>query len=275
MIYRFGEYCLDAALYELRAGGNRVAIEPQVFSLLQYLIENRDRVVSKDDMIGAVWGGRAISESTLSSRIFAMRRAIGDTGQTQALIRTVPRRGLRFIGKVVLEEKKPPTANEPAPPNAEILSSGEASADAAIPAIPAGPIRNSATVLPTLAVLPFKNASADLDEYFCDGLTEDIISNLTHFSEIRVIASGSSFQFKERALSLADIAGKLNADYIVDGSVRCDKTRLRIAVQLVDATTGVSIWADRYDREMEDIFAVQDAVTHMVVASLGVKMQDA
>ena len=129
--------------------------------------------------------------------------------------------------------------------------------------------------MPTLAVLPFKNASADLDEYFCDGLTEDIISNLTHFSEIRVIASGSSFQFKERALSLADIAGKLNADYIVDGSVRCDKTRLRIAVQLVDATTGVSIWADRYDREMEDIFAVQDAVTHMVVASLGVKMQDA
>jgi DNA-binding winged helix-turn-helix (wHTH) protein len=100
MQYRFCDYMLDVARRELRHGGEPVALEPQVFDLLAYLIQNRDRVVTKDDLLGAVWGGRVVSESTLTSRINAARRAIGDTGQTQRLIRTSVRKGIRFVADV-------------------------------------------------------------------------------------------------------------------------------------------------------------------------------
>lgn len=264
---KFGLYTVDRAVFELRCDGVGVAIEPQVFNLLLHLIDHRDQVVSKEQLITALWGGRAISDTTLSSRVFALRRAVGDTGEAQAVIQTVPRRGFRFVATLSEREDcavadiAEPSANEPLAPR---------------PVVPAEtkPIHRP-TEQPTLMVLPFKNASAGLDEYFCDGLTEDIVSNLTHFSDLRVIAAGSSFQFKNRAQSLREIAARLQAGYIVDGSVRRDGKRLRIAVQLMDANTGVSLWADRYDREMADIFAVQDAVTHMIVASLGIKVQNA
>jgi TolB-like protein len=278
VIYRFGEYCLDSALFELRRNGERVDIEPQVFSLLLHLIRNRDQVVSKDDLIDAVWQGRAISDTTLSSRIFALRKALGDTGDRQTVIKTVPRRGYRFVGDVTAHKINSFTAGQ-----YENGSQARASPDSDTTVSDVAPVNTSGamamnatppTVLPTLAVLPFRSSSEGLGEYFCEGLTEDIISNLTHFSELQVIASGSSFQFKDRTITLTQIARELHADYMVDGSVRRDGNRLRIAVQLIDGTTGVSLWADRYDREMEDVFAVQDTVTHMIVASLGVKMQN-
>ena len=263
MIYRFGDYALDTAIYELSRSGERVAIEPQVFNVLQHLVRNRDQVVSKDELIGAVWNGRAISDTTLSSRIFAARRAVGDTGEAQAVIRTVPRRGFRFVGEVSCGDEDT-SRTDPAPG----ISPGNHTSATALDKRPA-------TAMPTLAVLPFKNLSAGFDEYFSDGLTEDIIANLSYFRELRVIASSSSFQFKTRALTSIQLAAELNADYIIDGSVRRAGGELRISVQLVDATTGVSLWADQYDRKMEDIFAVQDEVTRMIAASLGVKLQDA
>ena len=248
MIYRFGTFELDSSTFELRKSGVLTAVEPQVFNLLLFFINNLDRVVSRDEMIDAVWDGRIVSDATLTSRVFALRRVLGDTGEAQETIQTVRGRGFRFLADVTSD--------------AETLDGEPAKT-------------NQATTIPTLAVLPFKIASDGLDEYFCDGLTEDIISNLTHFSELRVIASGSSFQFKDRVLPLSDIAAKLRAGYIVDGSVRRAGDNLRVTVQLIDASTGVSLWADQYDRKMEDIFSVQDEVTHKVVAALGVKMQNA
>ena len=272
MIYQFGEFALDSALFELRRANEPVAIEPQVFSVLLHLIENRDHVVSKDALINAVWDGRAVSDTTLTSRVFALRRTLGDTGDTQSMIRTVARRGFRFVADIE-------DATD-APTESQGTASGCADDPAGVNKKPgdqvllAAPFDNlSATAKPMLVVLPFKNSSPELDQYFCDGLTEDIISNLTHFSEIRVIASGTSFRFQNREISFADIAAEVGADYIVDGSVRQDGDRLRIAVQLAEARSGVSLWADRYDRQAQDIFVVQDAVTHMIVASLGVKMQ--
>ena len=276
MIYRFGAFAIDPSIYELRQNGKPLSIEPQVFNVLLHLLLNRDRIVSREALIDAVWDGRSVSDTTLSSRIFAARRAVGDTGDAQKVIRTISRRGFRFVADVTSEgEDQPsraagegdlrvlaPDAVSPAP---------DAAGDGQVPALPAD--TRQAAVMPVLAVLPFKIASAGLDEYFCDGLTEDIISNLTHFSELRVIASASSFHFKSRDVPLADIAERLGADYIVDGSVRRDGHQLRVAVQLIEAATGVSLWADRYDRPMGDIFAVQDAVTHMIAASLGVRMQ--
>lgn len=279
MIYRFGDYALDTSIYELHRSGERVAIEPQVFNLLQHLIRNRDQVVSKDDLIGAVWDGRAVSDTTLSSRIFAARKAVGDTGEAQAVIRTVPRRGFRFIGDVSSEDEELlPTGPADGEDPEKEPDDREAHAGSILPGshtLAAAVDKHPATMTPTLAVLPLKNLSAGLDEYFSDGLTEDIIANLSYFSELRVIASSSSFQFKTRAITLIELATELNADYIVDGSVRRAGGRLRITVQLIDAASGVSLWADQYDREMEDIFAVQDEVTHMIAASLGVKTQDA
>ena len=279
MIYRFGDYTLDVSVFELRRCGEPVSIEPQVFSTLEFLIRNRDRVVSRDDLIAAVWDGRSVSDTTLSSRIFAARRALGDTGKTKSLIVTVPRRGFRFVGDITSADSE---ADPVAPPDGLQTDTGAANLAAPEPAAAIGPRSSgsaantySGTVMPTLAVLPFRNLSPVLDEYFCDGLTEDIISNLTHFSELRVIASSSSFQFKKDTIILAELARELKAQYIVQGSVRSDGARLRVSVQLIEAATGVSIWADRYDREMAEIFSVQDAVTHMIAASLGAKLQDA
>lgn len=263
MIYRFGAYELDTTMFELRCGGAPVAIEPQVFNVLAHLVEHRDRIVSREDLISAIWGGRAVSDTTLSSRIFALRRAVGDTGDAQEVIRTIPRRGFRFIADL---------NPDPAPDGGNAIN-GEDRSDhtSAVPAAPSEP--HQATTMPILTVLPFKIASEGLDRYFCDGLTEDVISNLTQFRELRVIASGSSFHFRDRELPLPEIAKTLGADYVVDGSVRREGDRLRVAVHLVEAATGLTLWADRYDRELEDIFALQDAMTHMIAASLGVRMQ--
>jgi TolB-like protein len=263
MIYRFGSYTLDTAVYELRCDGAPVAIEPQVFSLLHHLIAHRDEVVSKDDLIDAVWDGRIVSDATLSSRISAARRAIGDTGEAQALIRTAPRRGFRFVGDVAAAEETDTAA-------AAIQDPGDPG-DSSAAADP--PPRSPET--PTLAVLPFDNLSAEVDEYFADGLTEDIITNLARFRELQVIARTSTFQFKGRAANLAQIAAELGAGYVVEGSVRRAGGRVRITAQLIDAASGVHLWADHYDREMEDIFAVQDEVTRTIAATLGVKLQDA
>ena len=174
MIYQFGSFHLDSEMFELRKNNKPVAMEPQVFNLLLYLIHNRDRIASRDDLIAAVWQGRAVSDTTLSSGIFALRRAVGDSGETQNVIRTVQRRGFRFVAEIKCDS------------DATIRLSGEAfdgssEPDPTVIEIPKSmtqPVakKNTATVMPTLVVLPFKIASAGLDDYFCDGLTEDVIA---------------------------------------------------------------------------------------------------
>ena len=271
MIYKFGAYDLDPQMFELRRHGKPVPIEPQVFNVLLHLIEKREQTVSRDALIDAVWQGRVVSDTTLSSRIFALRKAVGDTGEAQNVIRTVPRRGFRFVAKVHCDGDELPSRDADGD-MADVAKRQEIRAAEPRPAAAAS--SGPATFMPTLVVLPFRIASEGLDEYFCDGLTEDVIANLTHFRELRVIASASSFHFRQRDVPLAEIAAKLGAGYIVDGSVLRAGDRLRVAVQLIEAASGVSLWADRYDRQLEDIFAVQDAITHMIVASLGVRMQD-
>ncbi len=269
MIYVFGECELDTELYELRRNGRRCKVGPQVFDLLHFLVRSADRVVSRDEVVADIWDGRIVTEATISTCLKAARQAIGDDGKTQRFIRTVHGRGFRFIGEVSAE-------------GAERTANGDGdAADLSLVRSETGDSRETEPVpppavpdKPVLAVLPFDNLSADVDEYFADGLTEDIITNLSRFRELLVIARTSTFQFKGQAINLTEFGTKLNAGYIVEGSVRRAGGRVRITAQLIEAASGVHLWADHYDRDMEDIFAIQDEVTCTIAARLGVRMQD-
>ena len=250
MRLQFANHTLDVDRRELHCGSTPVPVEPQVFDLLWFLLENRDRVVSKDDLINAVWGGRIVSESTLTSRITAARKAIGDTGSDQKLIRTIARKGFRFVAAV---DEMAAVDVEPASGN------GRASA-----------LLSSATIdRPAIAVLPFVNMSGDPEqEYFSDGISEDINTALSRLRWFLVIARTSSFIYKNRPAHLKQVAAELGVRYVVEGSVRRGGDRVRITVQLSDVATGSHIWAERYDRELADVFAVQDEITQAIVATI-------
>ena len=248
MQFFFAGHILDKDRRELRRDGETVAVEPQVFDLLVYLVENRKRVVSKDDLIASVWGGRIVSDSSLTSRINAVRKAIGDSGEEQRLIRTVARKGLRFIGAVQAVQD---SALSPG------LAQEQPSAALPLPDRPA------------IAVLPFVNMTSDPDqEYFSDGITEDIITALSKLRWFFVIARNSSFIYKGRFVHLKQIAGELGVRYVLEGSVRKGGDRVRITAQLNDVASGGHIWAERYDRGLADVFAVQDEITEAIVAAI-------
>jgi TolB-like protein len=251
VIYTFGPYKLDVDRLEFRHADEPVAVEPQVFSLLVCLIENRERVVGKDELIERVWNNRIVSDATMASRINAARHAVGDSGKDQNVIRTIPRRGFRFVAEV--SESAPPrkTAGDPSPTRATSIS-GHLLADK-----------------PTLAVLPFRNMSEDPgQDYFADGVTEDLITALSSIRWLLVIARNSSFSYKGHAPEAGEVASDLGVRYVLQGSVRKAADRIRISAQLIDSSTGTHVWADRYDRELGDIFALQDEMAETIVGAI-------
>jgi TolB-like protein/class 3 adenylate cyclase len=425
--YLFAGHTLDADRRELRRGPDSVAVEPQVFDLLIYLVENRDRVVSKDDLIGSVWGGRIVSDSTLTSRVNAARKAIGDSGEDQKLIRTIARKGLRFVGEVrtrsirdeavqarkiaailvadvagysrlagadedrilarlrtlrsdlidptiavhhgrvvkrtgdglVVEFRSVVDAvrcaieiqsdmverNAGVAPDKRIefrvgihlgdvveetdgdlmgdgvniaarlegicspgrvclsgaayeqvrdrvretfIDLGEkalknigrpvrayeaplerGAAAQAGPEVAEKPPRFSLPDKPAIAVLPFTNMSGEPEqEYFSDGISEDIITALSKLRWFFVIARNSSFTYKGKAVHMKQVAEELGVGYVLEGSVRKGGDRVRITAQLNEAATGSHIWAERYDRALADVFAVQDEITEAIVAAI-------
>ena len=260
--FRFGDFEIDAARQELRQAGAPVHIEPQVFDLLVYLVQHRDRIVSKDELIETIWHGRVISEAALSSRISAARRALGDNGNDQTLIRTLHKRGFRFVGEV--EEGSAPVAVAAGP---SPLPQPAAAHDAVklVPSAELLPLPDK----PSIAVLPFQNMSHDPEqEYFADGLTEDIITGLSRQRWFFVIARNSSFTYKGAAVDVRDVATQLGVRYVLEGSVRKAANRVRVTGQLIDASNGNHLWAEKYDRELADIFALQDDITNRVIGSV-------
>jgi len=238
--FLFSGYTLDTDQRALLRGVERIEVEPQVLDLLIHLLQNRDRVVSKEDLIASVWGGRIVSDGTVISRTYAARKAIGDTGQDQKLIRTVPRKGLRFVGDVRTQA----TGTE------DVIGA-------------------SAPDRPNIAVLPFANMSGDPEqEYFSDGISEDIISALSKLRWFQVIARNSSFIYKDKPVHLKQVGEELGVSYVLEGSVRKADDRVRITAQLNDVSTGSHIWAERYDRNVADVFSVQDEITEAIVASI-------
>src|SRR5215831_7877958 len=244
VLFLFNNYSLDCERRELRVGSTAITIEPQVFDILVYLIENRDRVVSKDDLIGSVWGGRIVAESTLTSRINAVRKALGDSGEKQDFVRTFARRGFRFVAPVQVKSDGAQAFPEDHGPL---------------------PIPQK----PSIAVLPFSNMSGDPEhDSFVDGITEEIITALSRVRWFFVIARGSAFAYKRKDIDPSEIAHELGVRYVLTGSVRCADDRVRVSAQLIDGKSRGNVWARSYDRALSDIFSVQDDITQTIVGAI-------
>jgi adenylate cyclase len=355
--FSFGNHRLDVDRRELWRGAEQIALEPQVFDLLVYLVRNRDRVVSKDDLLAAVWGRGIVSESTLTSRISAVRKAVGDSGEAQRLIRTVPRKGLRFVGVVQEGQKaaaRPEALTEPDGISASRVvrdeirdtllypseDTGEQSvknvarpvavhaldpkgiadlppagmpiamprrrrrAVAAIVAAAAAVLiiaelawwlwpatRSSPTppaaiaaaatstaqpvVAPRLSivVLPFANLSDDRDQqYFADGITEDLTTDLSRIGHMFVISHSTAFTYKDKPVNAKQIGRELGVRYVLEGSVRRSGNQVRMNAQLVDATTDAHLWAERFDRDTGDLFVLQNEITSRIAVALNLEL---
>jgi TolB-like protein len=259
--FTFEDYVLDPERRELTRGAKPVAIGPQVFDLLLHLVRNREHVVSKDELLDGVWDGRIVSESTLTSHINAVRKALADNGQEQRLIRTVARKGFRFVGDVgEIETPDSLFAARTAP-----RSSSRTPADAL-------PLPDK----PSIAALPFVNLSGDAEqEYFTDGVVEDIISALSRIRWLFVIARNSSFTYKGRAVDVKQVGRELGVRYVLEGSVRKAANRVRITGQLVDAASGGHLWAQRYEGTLDDIFDLQDRISESVVGAIAPQLERA
>jgi len=254
MLYRFEQYELDIDRNEFRANGDLCGLEPQVFDLLRHLIENRDRVVSRDELIKVIWHGRIVSESTIDTRLHAVRKSVGDDGQRQLRIKTVLRRGYRFVADV------------------EIVSRQSELVDAKI--ADSQSISTVSADKPSIAVMPFDNLSDDPGQgYFADGIAEDIITALSRFHSFFVIARNSTIAYKGATVNVAQVGKELGVRYVVEGSVRKAGNRVRITAQLIEAASGNHIWAERYDRDLTDIFDIQDEITETIVGRIDIELR--
>ena len=274
MRYLFEHCSLDTDRRELRCGADLVPIEPQVFDLLEYLVRNRERVVSRDDLLAKIWQGRIVSDSALTTRVNAARSAVGDNGDEQRLIKTLPRKGIRFVG-AVREDGTLPAAG------ATMSAAFAQPVGSPVAPTPSVHVENIATApsfgipdRPSIAVLPFTNMSGDPEQdYFADGMAEEILTALSRCKGLFVIARNSSFTYKGRPVDVRQVGRELGVRYVLEGSVRRSINRLRFTAQLIDTTSGAHIWADRFDGDITDVFELQDRFTESIVAAIEPNLQ--
>jgi TolB-like protein/DNA-binding winged helix-turn-helix (wHTH) protein len=294
--FRFGDYALDTDTRELKRGPELIYLAPKVFDLLAYLVQNRERVATRDDLLKFVWSGRIVSDSTLTSHINAVRKAIGDSGGEQQLVRTVPRKGFRFVAEVVEQHSvdlhsstrlaiaSPLDKKGNSSPTGRSENAAGQNESNSIPArdgrssaeLERSTLSSTGSAKPSIAVLPFHNLTGDPEqEYFADGVVEEIIIALSRNPWLIVMARNSSFTYKGHATDLKQVAQELSVRYILEGSVRRASNRVRIAGQLIDTSTGAHIWADRFDGTLDDIFDLQDQITASVVGAMSPKLERA
>lgn len=249
MLYKFDLYTLDPHRCELRLGADRLELEPQVFTLLCYLVQERARIVTRDDLIAAVWNGRFVSDSTINSRISAVRKIIDDRGTSECKIRSFPRRGYRFVARVETEV--------------------QASDDL-------GSLVTPINLRSSIVVLPFTNLSREADQDdFIDGLVDDITTALTQFRQLIVVPRSLCVSYKGRTADVTQITRELNVRYALEGTLRKDGKRIRINIQLVDSRTGANLWARRFEGDQKNGFEFQDGLTASVVGEVVSKLEQA
>ena len=234
---RFGCFEVQPEARQLLVNGVPAKLGARAFDILSVLIEHRDRVVSKGELLDLVWPGLVVEENNLQVHISALRKVLG----AQAVV-TIPGRGYRFIAPLGTEESLPEVASALAVPRNESSS---------------------------IAVLPFLNMGADPEkDYFADGITEDIITELSRWRSLAVTSRNSTFRFKGKSVDVQRVGRELGVRFLVEGSVRRMGDRIRVTAQLIDAETGKHVWGERFDRPMADLFAVQDEVVHTIVGTL-------
>jgi len=285
---------IDPVAGSLQREGAEVRLEPKVMTVLLVLVEHAGEIVSREELEKLAWPGVVVGYDALASSIIKLRKALGDDSRQPRFIETVPKRGYRLIASIRegLEGEGP--ENQPhSEPIVEVRASFKPLyAVIGLGIILAvfianflwfsvdnkGGIKQEIPVtqgLPTIAVLPFSNLRDDPDsDYLSDGITEDLIIDLSRYSGLRVIAKRSSFAYKTQTVNLQTLAKKLGARYVVEGSVRHDRGRVRITVQLVDSQSGLNLWADRYDRVIDDLLDVQDEVRQKIIKTLSVALTE-
>lgn len=240
-IYEFDDYRLDANERVLLRRGEPVPLTPRVFDTLLYLVRHSGKMLEKDELMRKIWPDAVVEENNLNQNISTLRRTLGESRGQNRFIVTVPGRGYRFAPQVI-----------------EHTPTGETF---------------DAKALQTIAVLPFVNISADPENaYFCEGLAEELLNALARIEGIKVAGRTSAFVLGGKNTSINEIAAALSVKSILQGSVRRSGNRLRITAQLVNASDGFQLWSERYDREMRDIFDVQDEITLAVIDALKVQL---
>lgn len=244
MVWTFGEFRLDPVRFELASGGRPVALEPQVLSLLIHLARNSQRMVSKDEIVSAVWNGGIVSDASIASRIRSARQAVGDDGERQAVIRTVHGRGYRFVAEL-----------------------HETEAHAAAAASPGLPIFAQELTRPSIAVLPFRPLSLPPDlAVLSDALPHEIIQALSRLRWLAVIARGSSFRFREADMDLVGTA--LGARYVLSGLIEAHGGQLSVILELVDVGHSEVIWGDRLSAPLDGIEDLRQRIVSRLIAAL-------
>ena len=250
MIHCFQDFELDTERFELRKNGVVVAVEPQVFALLRFLIENRNRMVTKDEIVAAVWSGRIVSDSAIASRVKSARQAIGDDGRTQAIIRTVHGLGFSFVAGVATRT------------SVSFSASRETTGDE--------PRRNSR---PSIAVLPFRLIGAGEPGFpITEALPHDLITELSRLHWLFVIARGSSFLFRGADAKLEEVRSKLNVRYCLTGLVEMSGKTMSISVELSDTQDQGVVWSERFRADVSAVHEIRDQIVNAVTSAVEVRI---
>jgi adenylate cyclase len=249
--FEFGEFRFDSRRKALTRNGTAVPLGSRASDILAFLLRHAGGTVGKDKLMAAVWPDRVVEENNLTVHMSSLRRALGDSA---GFVQTDPGRGYRFVARVRETEEDPPRRTT------------------AITDPPARPRRQK----PSIAALPFDNMSGDPDQsFFADGMVEDIITELSRSRSLFVVARNSSFTYRGKSVDIRQAAAELGVRYVLEGSVRRSSGRVRVNAQLIDADSGGHVWAERYDRDVTDVFAVQDEITRAVTMAIEPAVADA
>ena len=288
--FRVGKWLVEPDQGELSRGGQSVRIEPKAMEVLVYLAGRPGEVVTREDLEREVWRGALVGYDAVTSTVIKLRKALGDSARRPTVIRTIPKRGYQLIAPVVQADDRPrghDSAEAPVRPKPKrvlytvaallvlvgigiwLLMAGTSEQDQ--PKVAA--LASDEQPTPSIVVLPFENLSDDpAQEHFADGITEDIITDLSGLSGLLVFASNTSFSYKGRKVTAQEVGGDLDVGFVLEGSIRRHGDSVRVNAQLVDAETGYQKWAQRFDRRLDEVFAVQDEVTNSIVDALAINI---
>ena len=234
-----GDWLVEAALCRMSGGGRALHVRPRLIDLLVYLASNPGRVIGKDELLEHVWRGEFVVESVLARSVADLRQILGDDATTPRFIETIPKRGYRLIAPVKWAADR---------------------------------VRRDG---PSIAVLPFSDLSAGGgQQYFCDGLVEELTTTLAGIPGLRVIARTSAFAFRDRPVDVREIGRQLDVRTVLEGAVQRAADRVRVTVQAIDTSDGSHIWSRRFDRLAANVFAIQDEIAQAVAAELEVEPRD-